>query len=92
MTDTTPPDLVVSCAAYGERQVGGQAPTSLNEFEGAVTFVTQGPTGEHQVCGEGANVHDGTVRFYEKHHGGTGKDVRVWMVSVTPEGGFAVTC
>lgn len=66
MTDTTPPALVVSCAAYAVTQVKGQAPTALDEFEGTATFVAQGPTGEHHVCGKGGNAHDGTVRFYEK--------------------------
>ncbi len=92
MTDTTPPALVVSCAAYTVTQVKGQAPTALDEFEGTATFVGQGPTGEHHFCGEGGDAHDGTVRFYEKDHRGTGKDVRVWTVSFTPESGFVAAC
>ena len=92
MRDTTPPALVVSTAAYAVTQVEGQAPTALNEFVGTVTLVAQGPTGEHQVCGEGGEAHDGTVRFYEKDDRGTGRDVRVWNVSVTPGGGFVAAC
>ena len=92
MTDATPPALVVSSVAYAVTQVDGQTPTALNEFEGTVTLVTRGPTGEHQVCGEGVDAHDGTVRFYQKDHCGAGKDVRVWTVSVTPAGEFVAAC
>lgn len=92
MADTTPPAPVASCAAYAVTEVQGQAPTTLDKFEGAATLVTRGLTGEHQVCGEGGHAHDGTVRFYEKDHRGTGKDVRVWSVSAAPEGGFVAAC
>lgn len=90
MTATRPPALVVSHAPYVVTQVEGQAPTTLDDFEGTVTFVAQGPSGEHQVCGEGGEAHDGRVRIHEKDQSGTGKDVRVWTVSVTPDGFVAV--
>lgn len=92
MTDTTPPALVVSCAPYTVTAVEGRAPRSLHEFEGTISFVVDGPTGGHQIFGEGGDAHDGAVRFYEKDQEGVGKDVRVWTVSISPDRGFVAAC
>ena len=92
MTDTVPPALVVSCAPYTVTAVEGRAPRELHDFEGSTVFVADGPTGEHEVFGQGSGPEDGAVRFYEKDQRGTGKDVRVWTVSVGPERGFVAAC
>ena len=84
MTDTTP-EMVVSGVPYAVTTVDGRIPPGLEDFVGLTSFVVSGRTGEHQVAGEG-DLHDGTVRFYEKTVGGIGKDVRVWTVRPTEDG------
>ena len=78
--------MIVSGVPYEVTGVQGEVPVALSEFAGDVTMTTHGPTGDHEVCGAGEDMHDGAVRVHEKDHGGTGKDVRVWTVSPTDDG------
>ena len=87
MTAGTTPAMVVSGVSYVVTEVDGHAPGALADFVGAVTFLAQGPTGRHDVSGAGAEV-DGAVRFHEKASDGAGKDIRVWTVAPSSEGGF----
>ncbi|MEE6272399.1 hypothetical protein [Georgenia wangjunii] len=88
MTSSTP-GPIVSGVPYEVTDLGGQAPSTLEEFAGPVTMHTHGPTGDHEISGTGEQPLDGAVRLHEKDHEGTGKDVRVWTVrSATDREGF----
>ena len=81
------PDPVISGVPYPITAMSSEKrPGSLEDFTGDTSFVIQ-MEAAHVVCGHGALDGD-TVRFYEKDHDGTGKDIRVWRVSPAPEGGF----
>ncbi|WP_186816603.1 hypothetical protein [Cellulomonas aerilata] len=83
------PAMIVSGVPYAVTELEGKEPATLEAFAGPITMHTQGSTGDHEICGDGEDVHDGVVRVHEKDHHGTGKDVRVWAVSASPdEDGF----
>lgn len=79
------PAMIVSGVPYEVTELEGGAPATLAEFGGAITMTAHGPTGDHEVNGSGEIEHDGAVRVHEKDHEGTGKDVRVWTVTPTPD-------
>ncbi len=80
-------DPVASGRPHAIAEVGDGQPGSLADFLGetAFTFMTSG--GTRKVCGVGASSADG-VRFTEKDVEHTTKDVRVWHVRGTADGGF----
>ena len=86
MTCATPV-MVISGVPYEVVAVCGHAPGELDELVGATTLVLQGPTGRHDVVGEGCLDADeeGVVRVHEKTADG-GKDVRTWRVRRVDDG------
>jgi hypothetical protein len=80
------PSMIVSGVPYEVTEIDGKPPVDLSEFDGPVTMMATGPTGEHSIAGAGEHVHGDTVRVHEKFDDGAGKDVRVWTVSPDPEG------
>ncbi|MBC7291454.1 MAG: hypothetical protein H5T83_09020 [Actinotalea sp.] len=79
------PETVVSGVVYAVVDVaGGGPPTDLAQFAGNATFRVQGPTGEHEVAGEGVTQGD-AVRFHQKMPP-DGKDARVWTIRREAEG------
>ncbi|GAA4982186.1 hypothetical protein [Kineococcus glutinatus] len=73
---------VVSGRAYPVTEVGGAAPSSLEEFAADTVLVLDGG---YVVGGRGVRTGD-EVAFYEKAPGG--KDVRVWCVRQVRPGVF----
>lgn len=89
MTYSTP-DMIISGVPYEVVEVGGRSPGDLHDLVDDATFVLEGPTGRHEVTGEGSRV-EGGVRFHQKAPP-DGKDVRVWLVRATDGGLLAETC
>jgi hypothetical protein len=81
-----PPKSVISGVAYAVLDVGERSPTSIQEFVGVTRFTIDNH-GPYVVRGCGA-LSAGRVRFYEKDHGGDGRDVRVWQITASGEAGF----
>ncbi len=80
----SPPEPIISGVPYPVTACAEERPGSLDQFVGDTCFTIQ-MRGVHVVYGYGA--FDGkSVRFYEKDHGGSGKDVRVWRIT-GPSGG-----
>jgi hypothetical protein len=66
---------------------GGRAPTALADFVDSTHFTIQQDDTPYLV--EGCGVDQGAmVRFHEKDHGPDGKDVRVWAIRQSGDGGF----
>ena len=79
------PTPVVSGMPYAVEDVGGRAPSSVDEFVGTVRLMLVGTTGRHVVAGE-ATVHGSVVHLTEKGDDGVGKDVRAWRIQAADEG------
>lgn len=78
-----PADPVISGKPYLVREVAGQVPSSLADFEGAQTLVLDGG---RRISGIGSRDEQG-ARFREKD-ADAGKDVRVWRITDASGGGF----
>jgi hypothetical protein len=84
----TPADPVVSGKPYTVVEVGDRAPKSIDDFIGETGFVLEdGPTGGRRVTGVGSADGD-NVKFREKDVSGSSKDVRMWRVRESGDGGF----
>ena len=86
-------ESIVSGRTYGVTDVDGATPTSLDDFVSApgVTTRISLDLGNHVYLAQGTGVRqEGAVALYEKDGDG-GKDLRVWCISATPEGGFTAT-
>lgn len=85
MTSTTP-EMIVSGVAYTVVEADGHPPRKMVDFHGTARLVVDGPTGRHELLGEGSVV-DGLLRFHQKTPG-DGKDVRTWHVHQDDDGVF----
>ena len=78
---------VISGAPYEVVEVAGHPPQGLPDFVGsAVEFLARRGDVTCQVVGDGVE-HGSGVRLHQKV-GGTGKDVRVWLITVSSEAKF----
>jgi hypothetical protein len=68
-------------------QVGGGPPQSLDQFLGDTAFVIDKAGNSSTISGQGAG-RGAEVRFHEKAAAGSGKDTRIWTISVSAEGDF----
>ena len=85
MSNSTPTS-VVSGIVYPIVSVAGHACKQITDFLNDTEFAidNDGP-----YTAKGCGSADGDdVRFYEKDHGGDGRDIRVWHIARTPEGTF----
>jgi hypothetical protein len=68
--------------------VDGSPPTDLDDFVGEHRFVVERGGRQQQISGRGVLRGDG-VRFHQKDPiAAGGKDIRVWRIDVTSDGGF----
>lgn len=72
------PQPVPSGTVQRVLQVQGRPPTSLQDFDGDVSFLV-GEDLHYLVQGCG-RVNGASVRFHEKDVANNGKDIRVWQV------------
>lgn len=86
MTFTTPESLV-SGRPYPVTAVGSAAPSALGDFAGETDFTVDRDGTPYRVRGVGV-LRDPLVRVHEKDEDHDGKDVRVWEVRQTGDGGF----
>jgi hypothetical protein len=85
MTSSTP-EMIISGVPYTVIEADGHQPRAMDDFHGTAHLVVDGPTGRHELLGEGAVV-DGDLRFHEKTLG-DGKDIRTWCVHQDDDGAF----
>ncbi|GLY15948.1 hypothetical protein LWF15_17015 [Kineosporia rhizophila] len=80
------PSPIVSGRAYRILAMGGGQPVqSLEDLLGTVSEFTIDHGNGYVVRGS-SRRDEGTVKFYEKDSGGTGKDLRVWrLVQAGPD-------
>lgn len=87
MSVTSASGEVISGAPYEVVQVAGRPPQGLLDFVGsAVEFLARRGDVACQVVGDGVE-HGSGVRLHQKA-GGTGKDLRVWLITETGEAKF----
>ncbi len=74
------PEPVISGVPYPITSAAAdEHPGSLDQFVGTTSFTIR-VRELHIVYGQG--TFDGTsVRFYEKDHNGSGRDIRVWRIT-----------
>lgn len=77
---------VISGVSCPVRAVRGHEPRGLEEFLGDGEFTVDMADHRYLVRGCGSQSDD-VVRFYEKDQS-AGRDVRVWQVSPSEQGGF----
>ncbi|PPK94149.1 hypothetical protein CLV92_10847 [Kineococcus xinjiangensis] len=83
---------IVSGRSYEITDIGGTAPTSLDDFvTGSAALVTITLAGgDHPYLAHGSAVRDGEgVHFFEKD-AAVGKDTRVWRITQDGDGFHAV--
>lgn len=85
MSNPTPAS-VVSGIAYPILSVAGRPCAELTDFLDDTEF-TIANDGRYIAKGSGRLDGD-SVRFYEKDHDGSGRDIRVWRIVRTPDGTF----
>ncbi len=79
---------VVSGMPYSVRFVNGRPPASLDDFVATDVIELMVDSGDDELCLKGsADRQGGVVLMHEKDHEGTGKDVRVWEISIS-DGAF----
>lgn len=80
--------MVVSGLPYPVTDIAGRPPQSLADFVTATDFTIDMEHQPYVVHGSGMEREE-CVRFYEKGADDEGgKDVRVWQITATAEGGF----
>ena len=74
------PEPVISGVPYPVTSAAGdETPGSLDQFVGSTSFTIQM---QGLLVVHGCGSFDGkSVRFYEKDHNGTGRDIRVWRIT-----------
>jgi hypothetical protein len=80
-------DATASGVPYPVLQVGGQPPSTLDQFVGETAFTVVKAGTESEVCGVGTRTED-VVLFHEKL-AGLGKDVRVWRLQAHQDATFS---
>jgi hypothetical protein len=81
-------DPIISGIAYHIAIVTGRSPSDIADFVGNTDLWVETDGDKHHIFGFGAYAGDG-VRFYKKDMQNEGKDLRVWSISPSPDGGFA---
>lgn len=76
---------IVSGRAYPVIQGAAGEPARLEDFVGETRLVLDLDGEPYPVCGCGRQVGD-EVRFYQKDHEGTGRDIRRWAIRATADG------
>lgn len=64
----------------------GSPVTALDSFVGSIRFLVDLDGIPYPVCGFGRKV-DGAVRFFQKSADGQGRDIRIWGVTRSDDGG-----
>ena len=80
--------LIVSGRDYTVVEVSGRPAAHIDDFTGTTSFVLAGDGEPHVIPGVGATTDDG-VRFHQKDPALHGRDVRVWTISESAQGGFS---
>ena len=79
---------IISGVVYRIAEVGdAHTPSDLADFVGNTDLLVRTDSDEHHISGVGAYSSDG-VRFYEKDLQNEGKDVRMWTIQHSDDGGF----
>lgn len=81
------PEPVASGRPYRVQHVAGRPPQALADFVGDAEFGIDDNGVTHRVSGVGAEQGD-SVRFHQKDVDRDGKDVRVWRIRRSDDGGF----
>jgi hypothetical protein len=77
-------DATASGLPYPVVAVSGEAPLSLDQFVGTLSFTVEKGSAQSEVSGVGSRNAAG-VRFQEKD-ATDGKDVRVWQIRQSSQG------
>ena len=80
------PESIASGCSYTVTEVSGRPPVELGDFVGDVAFIAVKDAQQCRIEGTGRPA-ESAVRFHEKD-GPSGKDLRVWEITVTATNEF----
>lgn len=79
-------DFFVTPGPYPVGEVKGRCPAGLDDFVGVASFTVIRGGRTYRVFGTGGELDAGVVRFGQQDLDWDGRDIRIWLITATPNG------